>query len=280
MILRFRNVLLTGAAGGIGRAVYHALRERGARVLITGRDPSALQEMIDDMPGEGEAYCAADLTDAADRRRLCELAMRWHGGIDVLINNAGVSDLALLHSQSVESLERTLATNLLAPMDLCRQLVPHLQQRNYAQIVNIGSVFGSIGYPGYTVYCASKFALRGFSEALRRELADTSVHVHYLAPRATQTAINSPAAQAMSAALGVATDPPEVVATAVVEMLQQGRTQRVLGWPEKFFAFINGVLPGMVDGALRKQLPTIRGHADPASSLNRQLAADGGRSNP
>jgi short-subunit dehydrogenase len=279
MSLRDRNVLLTGAAGGIGRAIYQALRQQGARALLTGRDAAALQAMVADAPAGRDAVFAADLTSAADRQRLCAVASAWQGGIDVLINNAGVSELALLHTQSAESLERTLAINLLAPMDLCRQLLPHLQQRQQAQIVNIGSVLGSIGHPGYSVYCASKFALRGFSEALRRELADTPVRVHYLAPRATQTAINSPAAQAMTAAMGASMDPPEVVAAALIEMLNHGHAQRVIGWPEKLFVRINAILPGLVDGALRKQLATIRGHADPSSPRNRQLAADGGRSN-
>lgn len=282
MNLRGSKVLLTGAAGGIGRALHAALLQQGARVLLSGRDGAALQAMLATarVPPEQGAACVADLTQAADRQRLCELAARWQGGIDVLINNAGVSELALLHTQSAQALERTLATNVTAPIDLCRQLVPHLRQRAQAHIVNVGSVLGGIGHPGYSVYCASKFALRGFSEALRRELADTSVRVHYLAPRATQTAINSPAAQAMSEALGASVDPPQVVAAALLDMLQHERAQQVIGWPEKLFVRINALWPRVVDNALRRQLQTIRRHADPASSLNQPLVIDGSRSNP
>ncbi len=130
-----------------------------------------------------------------------------------------------------------------------------------ACILNTGSVFGSIGYPGYAVYSATKFAIRGFTEALRRELADTHVKVHYVAPRATRTGINTSAVERMNAELGVAMDPPELVAKAVCDMLAGGRVEAVLGWPEKFFARVNGVLPRLVDGALRKQLPVIRRYA-------------------
>jgi short-subunit dehydrogenase len=285
MSLRDRKVLLTGAAGGIGRAILTALRQQGARVLLTGRDAAVLQGLVEprDLQAQHCAVAAADLTQPADRQRLCEMATRWQGGIDVLINNAGVSELALLHTQSAEAIERAFATNVIAPIDLCRHLLPHLQRREQAQIVNIGSVLGSIGHPAYSVYCATKFALRGFSEALRRELADTRVRVHYLAPRATQTAINSPAAQAMTAALGSTPDPPGVVAAALLEILQQGRSQQLIGWPEKLFACINALLPSIVDGALRRQLPMIRHHADPASALpmsaDQQLINEG-RSSP
>jgi len=155
---------------------------------------------------------------------------------------------------------------VLAPLHLCRGLLAHLRSLPEACILNTGSVFGSIGYPGYAVYSASKFAVRGFTEALRRELSDTNVKVHYVAPRATRTGINTSAVERMNEELGVAMDPPELVARAVCDMVDGGRVEAVLGWPEKFFARVNGVLPRLVDGALRKQLPIIRRYAaEPAA---------------
>ena len=103
--------------------------------------------------------------------------------------------------------------------------------------------------------------MRGFTEALRRELADTNVSVRYVAPRATRTGINTSAVERMNAELGVAMDPPELVAKAVCDMLAGSRVEAVLGWPEKLFARVNGILPRVVDGALRKQLPVIRRYA-------------------
>lgn len=152
------------------------------------------------------------------------------------------------------------------PRPSCTNLLGHLRSRPRAAILNIGSVFGHIGYPGYALYSASKFALRGFSQALRRELAGSRVQVHDLAPRATRTPINPPAVVAMNAELGVTMDPPGVVARRARELLATDTVEGVIGWPEKFFARLNAVLPRLVDRALAKQLPVIRRHAHTAPS--------------
>jgi short-subunit dehydrogenase len=263
MSLKQARVLLTGAMGGIGGALCKMLLEQGASVMLSGRNAAtleALSQQYSTLSGR-VAVCTADLTQLADRERLCEVASSWGDGINMLINNAGISDLALLEEQSAEAVERAVATNVIAPIDLCRQLLPLLRSQPSAHIVNIGSVLGGIGHPGYSVYCATKFALRGFTEALYRELQDSTVRVHYLAPRATRTAINSPAAQAMTEALGSAVDPPEFVARTLLQMLKQGRARQVIGWPEKLFVRLNALLPAVVDQALRKQLAVIRAHA-------------------
>jgi short-subunit dehydrogenase len=122
-------------------------------------------------------------------------------------------------------------------------------------------VFGAIAYPGHTVYSATKFALRGFSEALRRELTGTSVRVHYLAPRATRTRFNSSEVESLNERFGIAMDPPERVAAALLDLLERDRIEAVLGWPERFFARLNALLPRLVDRALAKQIPIIRQHA-------------------
>jgi short-subunit dehydrogenase len=120
---------------------------------------------------------------------------------------------------------------------------------------------GYLGYPGHAAYCASKFALRGFTEALRRELADAPVRVLYLAPRATRTAMNGAAVYALNAELGVAMDEPAAVARELLALLRASSRERLLGMPERLFARLNQLLPGLVDRALRRQLPIIRRHA-------------------
>ena len=257
------RALVTGGGGGIGGAIADELLGRGASVLLVDRDEGALARAAARLARYGDRVgtVAADLTSATDRERLFAEASAWRGGINVLINNAGVNHFRMFADQPPEQIDLALAINLQAPLHLCRGLLPHLLRQGEACILNTGSVFGAIGYPGYAVYSATKFAVRGFTEALRRELADTNVKVRYVAPRATRTGINTSAVERMNAELGVAMDPPELVAKAVCDMLAGGRVEAVLGWPEKLFARVNGILPRVVDGALRKQLPVIRRYA-------------------
>ncbi|HEY0682213.1 MAG TPA: SDR family oxidoreductase [Steroidobacter sp.] len=267
MNLQDKRVLVTGASGGIGRALVVRLLDEGAQVLLSGRDHGALSAVVEHHPDqERTAIFAADITSASDRARLCDFASRWRGGIDILINNAAVNDFTLLMSQSAESLETAIATNLTGPMDLCRRLSACLGRSEAAHIVNIGSVFGSIGFAGNTVYCATKFGLRGFSEALRRELADTDIRVHYFAPRATRTSFNSNALNDLNEMLGNASDDPVEVARHIVQALQADKLEQVIGWPEKFFARVNAVLPRVVDMVLLHKLATIRNFASRSTS--------------
>lgn len=267
MTLNSAVVLLTGASGGIGSATVQALLERGARVLMTGRDSTRLNEIRLKLGVASDRLdaMAVDLQAEGDRRRLVERAASWNGGVNVLINNAGTGDLMLFDEHAAEEVAALVNVNLLAPLQLTRALLPHLRTRTDAHILNVGSVYGAIGYPGYAVYCATKFGLRGFSEALRRELDDTTIRVHYLAPRATRTPMNGTAANALNRALRIAVDPPERVARSVCRMLEQAEHERVIGWPEKLFVRINALLTPLVDQAIRKQLPTIRQHAGTAT---------------
>jgi short-subunit dehydrogenase len=178
--------------------------------------------------------------------------------VNVLINNAGVAAAGMFAEARGEDVERAFAVNVIAPMQLCRGLLPHLQRQPGARIVNIGSVLGAIGYPGQAIYCATKFALRGFTEALRRELSDSNVRVHYVAPRATRTRFNSQTVDDLNARLKVSVDSPERVAAHVCRMLEREQATATLGWPEKLFVRINDVAPWLVDRSLAEQLPVIR----------------------
>jgi len=258
------RALITGASGGIGRALAQELHGRGASVLLVGRNAQALESAAQELGGRSARvdWCATDLATAEGRARVVEAASRWGGrGINVLVNNAGRGDFGMLDELDDAAIERLFAINAIAPMQLTRALLPRLRSQPTGAILNIGSVFGSLGYPGFTAYSATKFALRGFTEALRRELADSKIGVHYFAPRATRTGMNASAVDRMNAELKVAMDPPAQVAAAACAMLEAGKTNTVFGWPEKLFVRINALLPGVVDGSLRKQLPVIRRHA-------------------
>lgn len=248
-------VILTGASGGIGLALAEQLCAAGARVLAVSRHMGTLAGVMNRYPDRLN-WQPADLRTREGRQEVLARA-REMGGVNVLINAAGVNRFAFLDQLDEQALDELLDINLKAALQLTRACLPLLRGQPRALVVNVGSTYGSIGYPGYASYCASKFALRGFSEALRRELADTSVNVLYAAPRATRTAMNGSAAMALNQALKVGVDDPADVARAVLAAVQAERAELYLGWPEKLFVRINGMLPGVVDRALRKQLPII-----------------------
>ena len=256
MNLAGKRVLLTGATGGIGQAIATQLAAEGASLLLTARDADALAALATRLPGTHQV-CVADLAKAPERARLASRVAAW-GSLDVLINNAGSQQFGWFTEQTEDAISRQLLLNLEVPVLLSHDLMPQLAVPGEAVILNIGSTFGSIGHPGFSTYCASKFGLRGFSEALGRELADTGIRVCYLAPRATRTDLNGPAVNALNDALGTRSDSPQVVAAAVIAMLRDGSRRRHLGWPERFFAWLNQVLPAVVDRALRQQLALIK----------------------
>ncbi len=256
--LPFRAVL-TGASGGIGAAIARQLAPRCALLILVGRNQDALEALRRELQSCPVHLVCGDLTDPATVGEI-EAAARHLGGINLLVNNAGVSDFHAFDSQSPDVIARLLDTNLLAPMLLTRRLIPLLMEAPAAQIVNIGSVFGLIGFPGFAAYCAAKAGLKGFTQALRRELADSAVEVRHFAPRATRTAINSAAVSAMNRELKTAEDTPQQVATAFLRFLDGGAYQRTLGAKERFFVLLNKLLPALPDGAIRAQLPIIRRH--------------------
>ncbi|MCB1789006.1 MAG: SDR family NAD(P)-dependent oxidoreductase, partial [Gammaproteobacteria bacterium] len=150
-------------------------------------------------------------------------------------------------------LARLMQVNLVAPTLLIRAVLPDMLARGSGRIVNVGSTFGSIGFAWFAAYSASKFGLRGLSEALRRELDGSGVGVTYVAPRAVKTPLNSDAVYRMAEATGMNMDEPQWVAQRIVEAIEDDAKDVYLGFPEKLFARLNGFLPRLVDGGLRKQ---------------------------
>lgn len=264
MQLSASQVILTGATGGLGQAMVAALCAQGARVLVVGRQDQALQALVERFPQQVSCL-QADLCQSADRAEVVSRARQFKG-FNLLINAAGINHFGLFEQMPEAQIETVLQTNLTATLQLTHALLPLLRTQPRACVVNIGSTFGSIGYPGFSVYCASKFALRGFSEALRRELADTRVGVLYLAPRATRTTMNTAAVQAMNARLQVSMDSPEWVAERLVKALANDLREVHLGFPERLLVRLNGLLPDLLDRVLKRQLPTIREYAQPIAT--------------
>lgn len=278
MRLANMRVLISGASGGIGQCLARQLSAGGAQILALGRDEKRLSTLISSLqpnPDNPHDYCVADLTRLEHRGRINEWLERTDLRPNVLVNLAGTGHFGLFENQSPASLSQLIDTNLTATLQLTQQLLPLLREQatvdQPAQIINVGSILGSIGYPGYVSYCTSKFALRGFSEALQRELADQPIRVKYFAPRATATDFNSAAVNDLNRQLGQHTDSAEQVADALLQFMTESRSRRYLGWPEALWVRINALCPALISRHLKQQLPVIRALA--SQSLEQPSAA-------
>lgn len=252
------RILLTGAAGGIGRAAATAFAGAGAAVMLAGRSPARLSAQARALGDESKAsWCAADLQDAAQIERLAAAAAEW--GCNVVVHGAGAAAFGALQTHDPDAMMQVLHTNLLAPMLLTRALLGHLTRQPRAQVLCVGSALGRLGLPGYSVYCATKFGLRGFAEALRRELAATPVRVQYLGPRSTRTDFNTDDVETYNRATGTAMDEPATVAAAMLRMLEDESAERFLGFPEKLAVRINGLAPTWLDGSFARHSRSVAG---------------------
>lgn len=255
------RIVLTGASGGIGQAAALAFVEAGAAVMLVGRSATQLSRQATELARSGCAaapvdWHAADLAQPADIAALAAAATAWDA--NVIVHGAGLPSFGRLDDIPAQDMQRVLQTNLLAPMLLTQALLPHLRRLPRAQVICVGSAMGRIGLPGFSVYNASKFGLRGFAEALRRELADSAVQVQYFGPRSTRTAFNDAGVQAYNAATGTAMDAPERVAAALLRLLEDEAAERFMGYPEKLAVRLNGLVPTWLDRVFaphRRSLP-------------------------
>jgi NAD(P)-dependent dehydrogenase (short-subunit alcohol dehydrogenase family) len=289
MQLEGKRALITGAGSGIGRALAIKASHLGMTVALCGRRAGALNATLTQMaPGKGHLRLRGDITDPAVRRGLRNYLSRHWGGLDVLVNNAGVVAVGPLAHATDEELERVMTTNIIAPLALTRDMVPLLRRSAPSRIVNIGSVFGDIAYPLVAAYSASKFALRGMSIALRRELEPYGIGVTYAAPRATKTDA-SPAFDPLVEPMQMRVDDPTVVASQIWRAVVQDLDSVYAKGPERLFVLVQRLAPKIVDRAIAAQMtdPRIRdylGRSDEAARTRTgghqddALAAPGTRS--
>lgn len=255
------TAILVGATGGIGQAIAWQMVGRGARLIVVGRDrerTERLAEQLGNASGARARAFVADIVDADTPSLLREFAERDGGKIDFLINCAGVQNFGFFADESPAATAALFAVNTSAPIALINAVLPHMLGNRRGHIVNVGSIFGSIGFPCFATYSASKFALRGFSEALRRELSGSGVNVTYVAPRFTKTAFNGDAVSRMADALGMKQDEPAAVARSVVDAIERDGRNSYLGWPEKLFVRINSLMPRLVDRPLMRRVDHMR----------------------
>lgn len=189
--LTARKCIVTGASRGIGRAVAMTLVRKGADVVVTGRDEIALRHFVQEATG-GETSGSTrmlvhDLLDEDAPERLVEDAARELGGIDTLINNAGIAANASVEETDAAEWDRLMGLNARAPFLVCRAALPYLRDSTSPVIINMSSVVGRHGYARQAAYSASKHALMGFTKALARELQPAGIRVHAIAPGGVAT---------------------------------------------------------------------------------------------
>ena len=179
--LNGRKALVTGATGGIGSAVAHALHAQGATVTLSGTRRDALDALASDL-GERVHIVEANLSDRDSVEALVPAAEAAMGGLDILVNNAGITRDNLFLRMKDEEWEAVLSVNLTAAFRLSRAVVKGMMRRRHGRIVNIGSVVGSTGNPGQGNYAAAKAGLIGLSKALAAEVASRNITVNVVAP--------------------------------------------------------------------------------------------------
>lgn len=256
MKIEHARVLLTGAGGGIGDAMARALLTRGAAVLLVGRSAERLAAQARGLGSPRAEWVRADLTKDDGIAAVVAAAQAFRA--NVVVHGAGVPCFGGIDSVPAAQMADVLQTNLLAPMRLTQALLPQLRRRSRAQLVFVGSAVGAIGLPGFAVYGASKAGLQRFAEALRRELADTSVRVQLLGPRSTRTPFNDASVEAYNGATRTAMDTPGQVADALVALIESEAAERWLGTPERYAVRLNGLLGPALDGSFvrhRRSLP-------------------------
>jgi short-subunit dehydrogenase len=249
------RVLLTGASSGIGRELALALARRGARLLLTARRDDLLESLCQEcLQAGGQAErLAGDVAEPACRDALRQwIAEQW-GALDVLVNNAGVSAHGLFEDASESTLRRIMEVNFFAATELARLVLPLLVRGREPAIVNMGSIVGHRGLPMNSQYAASKFALRGWTESVRAELAGR-VDVLLVSPGTTDTAFFEHLlerrgalpwrqAKAVSAAS---------VAEQTVRALERGRREIFPNWLGRALVTSNRLFPGIVDWAVAR----------------------------
>jgi short-subunit dehydrogenase len=214
------RVLVTGASTGIGRVSALRLAQKSARVWAAARDSQRLESLAAEHPAI--VPVPADVADDADRASLvkeCE-------PVDVLVNNAGLGWKGVVESMPPEKVRQLFEVNVLALIDLTQRVLPGMLERRRGHVVNVGSIAGYVAAPGETAYCATKFAVQGFTEGLRREVARRGVKVTLIAPGPIKTEFmarirtGEPAAEPGALDYGL---PPDAVAKAIVRALTHER---------------------------------------------------------
>jgi short-subunit dehydrogenase len=261
--LRGARVLLTGASSGIGAALARRLAAEGSRLVLASRSRERLEALAESIrAAAGDAVAApADVADPAQRAALVETAVAALGGLDVLINNAGVGASGWFADAAEERLRRIFEVNFFAATELTRLALPHLRRGRHPMLVNVSSVVGRRAIPGSSEYAASKFALTGWSEALRPELARLGIHVLVVSPGGVATEFKDNLIEERfllnwQTRRGM---PADRCARLIVAAMRRRRNEVVITAGAKLLLWLNRLSPRLVDWLMERfAVPVVR----------------------
>jgi len=249
------RTILTGASSGIGLALAKLLAKRGARLVLSARREDRLTQLVEELrQSGGDAIAiAGDITADEVRRNVLEAAKTQFGGLDCLINNAGIGGIGNFIDNDEARLRRIMEVNFFAPLELTRLAIPELRRGTKPILVNVASVLGHRAVPKKSEYCASKFALHGFSDSLRSELAPEGIDVLIVNPSTTDT-------EFFDAAMGdkrllpwlAKGQPPEAVARAAVRAIERGKHDIILTAGGKGMVWFDRLMPTITDNLVTK----------------------------
>jgi NADP-dependent 3-hydroxy acid dehydrogenase YdfG len=254
-------ILITGASSGIGAATARLFSKHGYRVVLAARRVERLQSLQDEIESAGgqALALAADMREPAEIEALVEASLEHFGQIDVLFNNAGFGRLDWLENLDPKTdIAAQIETNVLGVIWMARAVLPHMIARRSGHIINMASVAAHIATPTYSVYAASKFAVRGFNESLRREVSRSNIRVSLICPGAVRTefgdlaGFNRTTRVVMPAWI---TLDAKDVARAVLRLARRPRRELILPWPMKWAIWANILLPGVMDTVMVRRYP-------------------------
>ncbi|MBN2021731.1 MAG: SDR family oxidoreductase [Pirellulales bacterium] len=245
------RAIVTGASSGIGRALALELARQGTRLVVTARRDDRLAELAGQIRAAGGQIetVVGDVTDPELRRRLIDRAVSAFGGLDVLINNAGVGAMGRFEDADPDRLRRVMEVNFFAPVELVRLALPLLREGKRPIVVNVSSILGLRGVPYSSEYSASKFALEGFSQSLRTELVRCGIDVLVVSPGTTQTEFFDKVLERTAEPSWPEHTPvaPEAVARQIVLAMRRGRHAIIPYCWGKVFIALERLSPSLMD---------------------------------
>jgi short-subunit dehydrogenase len=256
-----KRAILTGASGGIGRATADALVKAGARLVLAARNADALNQLAGSLRSAGGDVLVVptDITKPDDRARLVDAAVEKFGGLDLLINNAGVGSWGHFATSTPDIMRRIMEVNFFGPIELTRLAMPHLMRGNQPAVVNVTSMCGRKGMPAWPEYSASKFALVGMSEAWRGEFARFDVDVITIVPGLTDSGFQDHCLRNDGKAdikfeEGMR---PEEVAAGIVNAIRKNRREVVLGREARRLLRFNRFFPRLTNWLIARKVKKL-----------------------